>query len=212
MFGGGLEIKTTLDPELQAAAEQAIAGRLAGVGPSASLVAIENKTGEVKAMVGGTDYERTPFNLATNGHRQPGSAFKPFTLIAALADGVEPGDHLRVAEEAARSDLTSGTFRQQLRGPVLRRRVAAHGHRQSDNSVYAELGLKVGHEADRRMAQRMGIRTEVSTNPAMTLGGLEGGRDAARDGLRLLHDRQQGRARVGHARADARRPGGASRG
>ena len=53
-------------------------------------MAIENKTGEVKAMVGGTDFEKKPFNLATNGHRQPGSAFKPFILIRALQDGVSP--------------------------------------------------------------------------------------------------------------------------
>ena len=53
-------------------------------------MAIENKTGAVKAMVGGTDYDTSAFNLATNGHRQPGSAFKPFTLVRALADGVSP--------------------------------------------------------------------------------------------------------------------------
>ena len=47
-------------------------------------MAIENKTGKVQAMVGGTDFQNRPFNLATNGHRQPGSAFKPFTLIEAL--------------------------------------------------------------------------------------------------------------------------------
>src|SRR3954454_18016291 len=76
VFGGGLKVTTSLDPELQAAAEQAINGRLAGVGPSASLVAIDNKTGEVRAVVWGSDFEDRPFNLATNGHRQPGSSFK----------------------------------------------------------------------------------------------------------------------------------------
>src|SRR3954471_21547691 len=91
VFGGGLKITTSLDSDLQAAAEQAIRGRLAGIGPSASLVAIDNKTGEVKAMVGGSDFEHRPFNLATNGHRQPGSSFKPFTLIGALEQGVSPG-------------------------------------------------------------------------------------------------------------------------
>src|SRR5204863_3429778 len=50
VFGGGLKIKTTLDPQLQAAAEQAISDRLSSVGPAASLVAIQNKTGEIKAM------------------------------------------------------------------------------------------------------------------------------------------------------------------
>ena len=67
----------------------------AGVGPSASLVAIENRTGEVKAMVGGTDFERRPFNLATNGHRQPGSAFKPFTLVRGAPGRRQPRRHLQ---------------------------------------------------------------------------------------------------------------------
>ncbi|MDX6375701.1 MAG: penicillin-binding protein, partial [Gaiellaceae bacterium] len=84
VFGGDLKITASLDTEMQKAAEQAIFGRLNGVGPSASLVAIENKTGEVKAMVGGNNFDKKPFNLATNGHRQPGSSFKPFILAEAL--------------------------------------------------------------------------------------------------------------------------------
>src|SRR3954451_15132754 len=90
VFAGGMKITSTLDPSLQRAAENAINGRLAGIGPSASLVAIDNKTGEVKAMVGGNDFEHKPFNLATNGHRQPGSSIKPFILAAALRDGISP--------------------------------------------------------------------------------------------------------------------------
>src|SRR4029077_7549792 len=84
-------IKTTLDLELQHAAEQAIEGYLAYSGdPSASLVAIENSTGEVRAMVGGRNYDESPFNLATEGERQPGSSFKAFDRAAALEDGISP--------------------------------------------------------------------------------------------------------------------------
>ena len=90
-FDGGLQIKTTLDLELQRAAEQAIDGYLAySGGPTASLVAIENSTGEVRAMVGGRNYDESPFNLATEGERQPGSSFKAFDLAAALEDGISP--------------------------------------------------------------------------------------------------------------------------
>ena len=59
-------------------------------GPDAALVAIKNSTGEVRAMVGGSDFNARPFNLATNGHRQPGSSFKPFILARALEDGIDP--------------------------------------------------------------------------------------------------------------------------
>jgi len=74
-FDGGLKITTTLDLELQRSAEQAIGAYLANpTGPTASLVAIENSTGEVRAMVGGRNYDESPFNLATTGERQPGSS------------------------------------------------------------------------------------------------------------------------------------------
>ena len=74
-------MKTTLDLKLQDAAEQAVSKYVANpAGPSAALVAIDNKTGEVRAMVGGRDYATRPFNLATQGQRQPGSSIKPFIL------------------------------------------------------------------------------------------------------------------------------------
>ena len=174
VFSGGLKVRTTLDPELQAAAEEAVAGRLAGVGPSASLVAIENKTGEVKAMVGGTDFEQRPFNLATNGHRQPGSAFKPFTLVRALQDGVSPDATFTSAKKVLgpKDDpFEVNNYEDSYAGVASLRSATA----TSDNSVFAELGLDVGTKRIAKLAQRMGVRTEVSTNRAMTLGGLEKG-------------------------------------
>jgi penicillin-binding protein 1A len=177
VFGGGLRIKTTIDPELQAAAESAISGRLAGVGPSASLVAIENRTGEVKAMVGGTDFDARPFNLATNGHRQPGSAIKPFILVRALADGVDPNSTWASQPKtfpvpgSPGEKFTARNYEDNYVGSASLWSATA----TSDNSVFAELGLKVGTKRIARMARRMGIRTKLSTNPAMTLGGLEEG-------------------------------------
>jgi penicillin-binding protein 1A len=177
VFGGGLKIETTIDPELQTAAEQAISRRLTGVGPTASLVAIENKTGEVKAMVGGTDYADKPFNLATNGHRQPGSAFKPFTLVAALRNGVSPEATFTSRKKvfpvpgSRKEKFVVNNYEDQYSGVASLRAATA----TSDNSVFAELGLKVGTHKIARLAQRMGLRTPVSTNPAMTLGGLKEG-------------------------------------
>ncbi|MEJ7715926.1 MAG: transglycosylase domain-containing protein [Thermoleophilaceae bacterium] len=120
VFSGGLDVQTTLDPELQAAAEKAINGRLAGAGPSASLVAIENRTGKIRAMVGGTDYQSRPFNLATNGHRQPGSSFKPFTLIQALDDGVNPNSTFTSQKKSLPIPGGGAVQGQQLRGLILR--------------------------------------------------------------------------------------------
>jgi penicillin-binding protein 1A len=177
VFSGGLKVKTTLDPELQTAAEQAISLRLTGVGPTASLVAIENRTGEVKAMVGGTDFKQRPFNLATNGHRQPGSAFKPFTLIRALQDGVSPEATFTSQKKVFPVPNSKGekfevnNYEDSYAGISSLRSATA----RSDNSVYAELGLKVGTRRIARLARDMGVRTPVSTNPAMTLGGLKEG-------------------------------------
>jgi penicillin-binding protein 1A len=178
VFSGGLKVKTTLDPELQAAAESAVAGRLAGIGPSASLVAIENRTGEVKAMVGGTDFDATPFNLATNGHRQPGSAFKPFILVRALADGIDPNStwasqpkQIPFRGKKGPEIFDVRNYEDSYLGVASLWSATA----ASDNSVFAELGMKVKPRRVARLANRMGIRTELSTNPAMLLGGLEEG-------------------------------------
>jgi penicillin-binding protein 1A len=177
VFGGGLKVRTTLDPDLQAAAEHAIAGHLAGVGPTASLVAIDNKTGEIRAMVGGPDFARTPFNLATNGHRQPGSSFKPFTLIAALEQGVSPDAVFTSRPKvfpvpgSPHEKFVVHNYEDDYVGSASLRTATA----RSDNSVFAELGLRVGTRKIAGVAQKMGIRTEVSTNPAMTLGGLKRG-------------------------------------
>ena len=126
-YYGGLTIKTTIDLRLQQAAEEAVAQNLPYTkdGPVATLVAIDNKTGEVRAMVGGPvmsnseggvseDYDQFPFNLATEGHRQPGSSFKPFTLAVALDLRRSAGlrlhlgaEQLRRAEQRRQGDTSS---------------------------------------------------------------------------------------------------------
>jgi penicillin-binding protein 1A len=90
-FGSGLRIHTTIDTRLQKAAENSINQWLRNPdGPRASLVAIHNTDGEVRAMVGGDVYATHPFNLATQGQRQPGSSFKPFVLARGLEDHISP--------------------------------------------------------------------------------------------------------------------------
>jgi penicillin-binding protein 1A len=175
-FNGGLRIKTTLDLELQRAAEQAVNNYLAYAGgPTASVVAIENSTGEVRAMVGGRNYDESPFNLATEGERQPGSSFKAFDLAAALEDGISP-DSVWASKEKV--FIVPGTLGREKfvvhndEGAYSGSNTLTGATAFSDNSIYAEVGLKVGTHRIARVAHRMGITTPLSTNPAMTIGGL----------------------------------------
>jgi len=174
---GGLRVQTTLDLGLQRAAELAI-GRWLGnpAGPQASLVAIDNKSGEIRAMVGGTDYDKAPFNLATQGQRQPGSSFKPFVLATALRHGISPSSVWTSKRQVFKvpgstEKFTVNNYDNNYSGVSTLARATTF----SDNSVYAQVGIKVGTRRIAAMAERMGIRTPVSTNYAMTLGGLRRG-------------------------------------
>jgi penicillin-binding protein 1A len=178
-FDGGLQIKTTLDLELQRAAEHAIEGYLAySGGPTASLVAIENSTGEVRAMVGGRDYNKSPFNLATEGERQPGSSFKAFDLAGALQDGISPDSTWTSKQKEFIVPHTGGHEKfivHNDEGAYTGSNTLTGATAYSDNSIYAEVGLRVGTQRIARLAHRMGITTPISTNPAMTIGGLKVG-------------------------------------
>jgi penicillin-binding protein 1A len=179
-FSGGLQITTSLDLDLQHAAESTISQLLPPGSelPSASLVAIDNRTGEVRAMVGGADYAQSPFNLATQGQRQPGSTFKPFTLTAALESGISPGSvwtsrpkQFVVPHSGGKEFFVVRNYGNEYSGS----NTLAGATTVSDNSVYAEVGIKVGTRKIARVARRLGVRTPISTNDAMILGGLRDG-------------------------------------
>lgn len=172
VYRGGLRIKTTLDPVAQKAAEKAIAQVLDEKGdPSAAIVAIKPDTGEVVAMVGGSNFEKQQYNVAVQGRRQPGSAFKPFVLVTALSEGISPEAPF---ESGARSfpvgtqtwKVTGGS------GGPMRLRTATE---KSINSVYAQLILDVGAEDVVETAEKLGIGKGIEPVPAIALGGLEHG-------------------------------------
>ncbi|HVL30713.1 MAG TPA: transglycosylase domain-containing protein [Solirubrobacteraceae bacterium] len=175
---GGLRVQTTLDLGLQRSAELAIARWLGSPpsGPQAALVAIDNDSGEIRAMVGGSDYAKVPFNLATQGQRQPGSAFKPFVLATALRRGISPGSTWTSQKQVFDVPGSSERFEvNNYEDSYAGVSTLARATTFSDNAVYAQVGIKVGTRRIARTAQRMGIRTPVSTNYAITLGGLKHG-------------------------------------
>jgi penicillin-binding protein 1A len=175
-FSGGLRVQTTLDPRLQDAATQAVHNWLGPHGgPRAALVAIHNSDGEVRAMVGGDDYGASPFNLATQGQRQPGSAFKPFVLAEALARGISPASvwpsHKLVYHLKGGERFTVSNFENAYSGLSTLTRATTF----SDNTVFVQVAHQVGPRRIARLARRMGIRTPVSHNLAMAIGGLKHG-------------------------------------
>jgi len=177
-FFGGLEFKTSLDLDVQAAAEQVVSNTLGGVGPTASVVIINNRDATVDAMVAGPDFETAPFNLATQGYRQPGSTVKPFILAEALAQGVSPYAIYESAPQLFRFGKRNREF-----FPVSNYGDNYTGTSSlydattnSDNAVYAQLGLetiKGGPRAIARIIRRMGVWDPIKTNPAMVLGTSE---------------------------------------
>ncbi|MBJ7332663.1 MAG: transglycosylase domain-containing protein, partial [Solirubrobacteraceae bacterium] len=178
-FEGGLRIQTTLDLDMQERAEASVNKWLGNpAGPSASMVVIDNGTGEVRAMVGGRNYDEKPFNLATQGQRQPGSSFKPFVLAAALRAGIGPGSvwpsrkrEFVVPNSGGKEHFVVNNYEGNYAGS----QTLAGATTFSDNSVYAAVGIDVGVSKVAKLAKRMGIRTPVSKNYAMTLGGLKQG-------------------------------------
>jgi penicillin-binding protein 1A len=211
VFGGGLNVKSTIDLRLQKLARRAIETVLKQPnGPSAALVSIRPSTGEVVAMYGGDNFRQSQFNLAVQGERQPGSSFKPFVLATALKQGISPatifpskpvsifiGDkywpvHNYENDYIGSADLTTATA-------------------VSDNSIFAQLTRLVGPANVARTAHALGITRHLNPYFAIGLGAdavspLEMARafsTFANDGRRVdgsaFGNRPRAIARVGNA-------------
>jgi penicillin-binding protein 1A len=184
-FFGGLKVKTTLDMRLQGAAEESVNSYLGYSPATASVVVLDNRNAGVKAMIAGPDFDTKPFNLATLGHRQPGSSIKPFILLTALEQGISPYTVFESApQEFAFGKKGNETFTvTNDEGSYVGSCDIVCATTNSDNSIYAQLaleGLKGNDVSDRTHAiagtiHKMGYRDPISTNPAMVLGGLDPG-------------------------------------
>lgn len=187
VLAGGLSVYTTLNLEAQVAAEETLykpGGYLSNPeNPDAALVSIEPETGNVTAMVGNRE-EESRFNLVTQARRQPGSSFKPFALIAALEQGIDPSTQFvsenksYVVKDAEgnpeRWDVEN--YEKEEYGPISLEEALW----LSDNSVFTDLvlneggrGLDNGPAAVADVANRLGVSTELDPRPTIALGTQE---------------------------------------
>jgi penicillin-binding protein 1A len=181
LFKGGLRIYTTIDPRLQTIAEQASRGVLPfKKDPYNGFVALDPRTGGILAMVGGRNFfdPKDPlakFNLAVQSRRQPGSSFKPFTLIGALEDGISLGRIYR-GGSVIRIPQPNGTtwtvhnYESLSFGSHLSLREATI---KSVNVVYAQVVQQIGAAKVVEVAKRMGITSPLQALPSIAIGTQE---------------------------------------
>ena len=158
-----IDVFTTLDPGMQAAADAAING-YSPPGTQGALVAMD-RDGAVRAMVGGRNYVDSIYNRATQAERQPGSAFKLFVYLAALESGMKPSDTV-VDKPVTIDGWTPRNSSRTFAGPVSLREAFS----RSINTISAQIGDSLGFGTIADMARRFGISGKISTFPSMVLG------------------------------------------
>lgn len=177
LFTGGLRIHTTLDEDLQSLTGEAVADVLTEADdPAAAVVVLEPDSGAVRALYGGRTEDRVAagFSLATQGLRQPGSAFKPVVLAAALDRGV-PLDRMfpggACTAFANVPDWSDGVcnYANASFGPLTLREATV----RSVNTVYARLGVELGPNAMLAQARTLGITSDLPAVHALALGAGE---------------------------------------
>jgi penicillin-binding protein 1B len=186
----GLEIVTTIDARLQAAAERSVDEFLAalrterpalwkgGPGPEVAVLALDPRDGAVRAMVGGANYAKSQWNRATEARRQPGSAWKPIVLAAAfdrLWPRVGPGSLVLDAPLSLPGAGPKGSawqpknYDDEFHGLMTVRKATE----QSRNLPFVRLGQRVGAEAIAEAAYAMGVTSELAAVPSLAIGAVE---------------------------------------
>lgn len=166
---GGLAIYTTIDPKAQKAANKAVKEAMAqkDSGLDASLTSIDPSTGNIVAMVGGKNYKKSQFNLATQMSRQAGSSFKTFALVAALTEGVSPDTYIDSSSPAQITPTwTVKNSEGEGSGNITLRSATTY----SVNTVYARLAHGIGAECIVDTAHKMGITSELQPYESICLG------------------------------------------
>jgi penicillin-binding protein 1A len=176
---GGLRVHTTLQPKLQAAAEDAVGSILDRPGdPEAALIAIRPRTGRIVAMVGGRDWSSSQVNLALGAQgggsgRQPGSSFKPIVAAAALEAGIGFDERYESSPTTFHFDDGSSWVVGNAEGGGYGLLPLDEALVHSVNGVYARLGLELGPGPIATLAHLMGVRSPLPAVPSIALGSDE---------------------------------------
>ncbi len=172
---GGLQVHTTIDLRLQRLARKAISQVLnEHEDPSAAVVTLNPANGDIEAMAESESYGKSQYNLAADGHRQPGSTFKAIVLADALSRGVDPNSTyydshtLEPGWLQGYPEYKVKTFDGTSAGTINLVQATV----KSDNTVYAQLAADLGEETVTQMAYRMGVATHLSSYASEALGGL----------------------------------------
>ncbi len=168
-----LIVKTTLDVDLQNKAHETISTIVGKFEKSkkvseGALVSIDNKTGAIRAMVGGRDYAKSKFNRAAQAKRQPGSSFKAFVYAAALEDGFTPGT-IRIDQPTEIGDWAPENYTKRYRGPMTLREAL----KLSINTIAAQVTSEISPSRVATLATRFGIKTEMRPEYSIALGSSE---------------------------------------
>ena len=201
LYRGGFRVYTTLDIDLQRAAQEQMdsgwarierqpnfrhpkyAEVIASKTPRRAanqtpylqglFIAMDPATGDIRAMVGGRDFKDSKFNRATQSLRQPGSVFKPYVMTAAIAGGI-PISHIVVDSPFSMPEPDGTIWAPENYDPDYRGPVNLRETlRHSLNIPTVKLGLEVGLESVVQYARRLGIRTPVLAVPSVTIGAAD---------------------------------------
>jgi len=176
-----LTVYTTLDQRAQSAADRAVRRQAAVIqqesprrGPhvEGAMVALDPRTGDIRALVGGRTFERGGFDRALLGHRQPGSAFKPFVYATALAAGYTPAsevDDEPISIKIGKTVWSPKNYGGEYGGHVTFRRALM----RSENAAAVRVSELVGIPAILATAHRYGVQSELPNVPSAALGALE---------------------------------------
>jgi len=174
---GGLKVYTTIDLDKQRLARKAIAEVLdEPEDPASAIVTLDPHNGDIEAMAESESYEQSQYNLAAEGHRQPGSTFKAIDLADALSRGIDPNSTYYLSHTLPAGWLPGypeyevHTFE----GSSLNESInLVQATLTSDNTVYAQLAADLGEETITQTAYAMGVKAHLEGNPAQALGGLK---------------------------------------